>query len=218
MSNAFFMSVVVLASALHNFYKLIDELKIISEKGGIELYVVLMILSGVLALAGLFLMWKNKKSAAFVLLGAATVAISEHYFGLDPFYSLLWAFCYDLVGGACFYQINIGMKMPEYAFMTKRKMLQKAMETLADSEQLMKDQGEWNKRILAFMKTYGVLTYYAYITVYIFCLLTPLVYLYMSMNKITVENIYYEGAKWTLLLCAILIGIFEFQRKNKSED
>lgn len=218
MSNAFFMFVVVLASALHNFYKLIDELATISGKGGIEFYVILMILSGVLALAGLFLMAKNKKSAAFVLLAAAVVAISEHYFGLDIFYSFLWAFCYDLVGGACFYQINLGMKMPEYKFGTRREILQQTMETLADSEQLMKDQAEWNKRILDFMKTYGVLTYYAYITVNIFCLVTPLVYLYMSMKNIPVENIYYEGGKWTLIIIVILVGLMEFQRKNISED
>ena len=118
-----FFSVTAVAAGLHNLYKFLEELSGIAEKGGIELYAVLMLLGGLLAISGTVLMFMNKKSAAFLLMGAAVVSVCENIFGFEPFFPFLWPFFYVMASAGCFYQINLGMKLPSYRYFRTRREL-----------------------------------------------------------------------------------------------
>ena len=215
----FFFSVISMGAALHNLYECLKDLSSITEKGGVELYVLLMLLSGWLALLGVWFLNMKKKSATLLLMSAAVICMAEIIFGAKPSFPLLWTFCYALAGCGCFYQINVGMKFPEYKFsMNKREVIKQAADQLADTEKLMKDQKEWITKINEFMKTYGVWSYYIYVTLIIYCVLTPGIYFYKYIEKLPAENIFYDSGKWTLLICAVVVILGEFQRKHLIND
>ena len=214
-----FFSVAAVVAGLHNLYEFLRELSGTAEKGGIELYAVLMLLGGLLAISGAVLMFMNKKSAAFLLIGAAVVSVCENIFGLEPFFPFLWTFFYVMASAGCFYQINLGMKIPSYGFIrTRRELIEKTIDELSDSEKIMRHQTDWAKSVNAFMKNYGVLTYYVFLVLEIFCMAVPIIYFYKFFEHLQAENIFPEASKWTLILSAIAVAGTEFQRRHLADD
>jgi len=208
-----FLTFIGMAAALHNLSKFLEELSTIVEKNGIEVYALLMLLSGLLALAGLWLMNLKKKSATLFLTSAALICLCENLLGADAFSAFLWTLAYGMAGAGSFYQINIGMKLPGFEFITKRQLIEKTIGQLADTEKIMNEQKTWIKNVNTFMKTYGVLTYYIYVTIESFCIITPLIYFYRYIEKLPTENVFYDSAKWTLIIFAAVVALGEIQRK-----
>ncbi|MBQ7196846.1 MAG: hypothetical protein IJS40_05500 [Synergistaceae bacterium] len=210
----FFISACGIAATLHNLGRALQELSTIAIKGGIEIYALLMILSGLLGLLGVWLMMMKKKTAAFYLMGAATICIAEYLFGLEPFYAFLWSFAYALAGAGCFYEINLGCKLPPFKFATRRQIIEDAIEQLSDTEKIIKDQKNWTIQVNEFMKNYGVLTYYTFLAFEILCWTMPILYFYRSMENLPTENIFHDSLIWALIIFAVSVGATEFQRKK----
>lgn len=211
----FFFSAISAAAALHNLAECLKELvPCLIEKSGVQLYALLMLLSVLFAVLGVCFMAMKKKSATIFLMSAAVICMAENLLGANPLFTFLWTFAYALSGGGCFYQINVGMKFPKYGFIrNNRELLEKTIGQLADTEKIMKDQKEWIIKINEFMKIYGALAYYAYVTLIIYCILTPGIYFYKYVKKLPMENIFYNSGKWTLLLFAVIVALGEIQRK-----
>ena len=211
-------SIVAIAATLHNLQMVLENLFKVAEKGVIELYVLLMLLSGLLGLVGTWLMIIKKKPAAFCLIGAATLCIAEYLFGLEPFYAFLWSFAYALAGAGSLYEINLGLKLPPFKFITRRQLIEDTIEQLSDTEKIMNEQKNWAIQVNEFMKAYGVLTYYILIAFETLCFTMPILYCYRSIEHLPTENIFHDSLIWALIIFAVCVVGTEFQRKYFIEN
>ena len=216
----FFTSVIGIGAGIHNLAEFVKRLSAdVILKGGVELYVLLMLVSGVLALFGVWFMNMKKKSAAVLLTAAEVLCIAEYLFGLEPFYAFLWSFCYAVAAAGSFYQVNLGLKIKYYGYIRNpRELVEKTLENLADSENIIKEQTVWIKKVDEFMKTYGFLTYYVFIAAHCLCFTTPILYLYKNMEKLPLENFFTDALKWSLIIFAVVAVATEFQRRHLIDD
>ena len=215
----FFISVLGIGAGLHNLgeaVRLLADALIL--KGGVELYVLLMLVSGVLALVGVWFMNMKKNSAAFLLTIAEGLCICEYLLGLKPSYAFSWSFCYAIAAAGSFYQVNLGLQIPNYRFRTRREVIETTIEQLSDTERIVKEQTVWIKKVDEFMKTYGVLTYYAFMALHCLCITTPILYFYRNMEHLPLENFFNDALKWSLLFFVIVVAGTEFQRRHLIDD
>ncbi len=211
-------SFAAIAATLHNLGKALQELSTIPVKGGIEFYALLMILSGALGLVGVWLVMMKKKSAAFYLVGAGTICIAEYLFGLEPFYAFLWSFVYALAGAGSFYEINLGLKLPPFKFITRGQLIEDTIEQLSDTDKIINEQKNWTIKVNEFMKTYSALAYYTFLAFEILCWTMPILYCYRSMEHLPIGNIFHDSLIWVLGLLVVSVGGTEFQRKKFIEN
>ena len=216
----FFISVLGIGAGLHNlgeFARLLSDALIL--KGGVELYVLLMLVSGVLALIGVWFMNMKKNSAAFLLTIAEGLCICEYILGLEPFYAFLWSFCYVIAAAGSFYQVNLGLQIPNYKFIrNNRELIETTIEQLSDTEKIVKEQTVWIKKVDGFMKTYGVLAYYAFMALHCLCITTSILYFYKNMEHLPLDNFFDSALKWSLLFFVLVVAGTEFQRRHLIDD